>query len=58
MQDQELKKKLDAINEEFHQMIDTYDHCYNRKGPNARKRCDCEYYWAKWLKTKKEAEEK
>lgn len=47
-----LSKELQAINDEFHLMIEKHDHCYNRDTDHPHQRCDCEHYYAKWVETK------
>lgn len=53
MTDGDLQKKLDRINKDFHQAISEHDHCYNRSGPGVDLFCHCEYYYKKWVDTKK-----
>jgi hypothetical protein len=44
----ELQEKLDAVNEEFHAVIEEKGHCYSR-APGEDDTCHCAYYWDLWL---------
>lgn len=48
-----MKAELEAINAEFHDVIDTHGHCYERPGNTQDHMCHCEHYYGKWVETKK-----
>lgn len=48
-----MKAELESINAEFHEVIDREGHCYERPGNPQDHVCHCEYFYDKWVETKR-----